>query len=402
MSVYSRNGIFLRHTRDKAFYYWKGQQDFRLRLQLLFACFFLLAFSSMALASRSLPLVTAKAALVVDAHTQKVYFSRSPFLRLPMASTTKIITALLTLEKASLQEKVTVSTRAATTPASKIYLKKGETISVEDLLYATLLKSANDASVALAESVAGSESQFAWMMTRMAHKLGAKNTRFANASGLPAFNHYSTAWDLALLMKHAIKNPQFVQIARTKTYVMDRKPGLRRHLRNHNKLLWQFPGAGAGKTGYTRAAGHCYVGTATRNGKTLIVVVLKSRNLWGDVQRLLEYGFQMIKQQSDIRVAQQTSLDQHSSLGEGDLEDDKDLLYTLQVGAFRDKASAQRLHAQLQKSGHESYIVESELSDGLWYRVRMGTYANIEEAKAFAQQLPGKVIIVPLEDLATQ
>ncbi|RMF91952.1 MAG: hypothetical protein D6736_04295 [Nitrospinota bacterium] len=353
-------------------------------------------------AAPSPPSITAKAAILIDAGTQEELFARNPALRLPMASTTKVMTALLALEKVDLQQKVRVSKHAASIPPSKIYLRPGEVLTVEDLLYAILLSSANDASVALAEALAGSERRFARLMTRRAHSLGAISTRFSNASGLPAPNHYSTVRDLALLMQHAVSHPEFDRIARTKTHTIKRRPGLKRYLRNHNKLLWFFPGAGSGKTGYTRAAGHCFVGTATRYDHTLIVAVLKSRSLWRDVRRLLEYGFQVITHRSNLGlVAGREDEEDSAASGEGaQSEEDDAALYTLQVGAFRNQQRAERLRDRLKRAGYDAYIVQRTFSDGTWYRVRLGAYPDVEAAREFAQGigLERQAIVVPLKN----
>ncbi|MGA2193187.1 MAG: D-alanyl-D-alanine carboxypeptidase family protein [Nitrospirota bacterium] len=237
--------------------------------------------------------ITAKGAVVMDADTGKVIISRSPDYKLPPASTTKVMTAIITLEKARLTDTFRVSRTAADTAPSKVYLRPGDQVTVEALLYAVLLKSANDGAVTLAEGIAGSEDAFARMMTEKAHEIGALNTHFSNASGLPADDHYTTAMDLALILRYAMHDPRFMEIASTKFATLNMGAKEKMLLKNHNRLLWFYDGAGAGKTGYTVAARHCYVGEANCSNTRLIVAVLHSRDLWNDTRKLLDKGFQL-------------------------------------------------------------------------------------------------------------
>ena len=237
--------------------------------------------------------ITAKAAVVMDVATGRVIISKNMDMRLPPASTTKVMTALLALERTRLTDSIRVSRRASDMSPSKINLRPGDEISVEALLYSVLLKSANDAAAALAEGVGGSEDNFARMMTEKARSIGAVNTNFKNASGLPTDNHYSTAYDLALILRYAMQDPHFVEISSTKFATLNLGPKQKMLLKNHNKLLWIYDGAGVGKTGYTVAARHCYVGEANCENTRLIVAILKSSNPWGDVRAMLDMGFQV-------------------------------------------------------------------------------------------------------------
>src|SRR5919201_376233 len=158
------------------------------------------------------PYVSAIAALVMDADTAEILYDKNPHLPLPIASTTKVMTGLLGVERLRPHELVRVSAYAASMEPSKLYLQPGELIDSEDLLQAILLKSANDASAALAEKISGSEEAFARLMSRRAQELGARHTHFANASGLPAEGHYSTAYDLALIFRYAMQRPHFAEI----------------------------------------------------------------------------------------------------------------------------------------------------------------------------------------------
>ena len=243
--------------------------------------------------------LTARAAVLMDAATGKILYQKDSDLRLPPASTTKIMTAILTLESGrKLTDTLTVSKTATRVPATKLYLRPGQTLTIEDLLYGIMLSSANDASMVLAEGIGGSVEHFAELMTKRAHELGAANSHFANPHGLTAADHFSSARDLAVLFRYAMRNPTFREIVQTKissvsskTTVKSKTVARRISVRNHNRLLWNFDGAIGGKTGYTQAAQKCFVGAVARNGNTLIVSILGARDQWGDTKRLLEYGF---------------------------------------------------------------------------------------------------------------
>lgn len=237
--------------------------------------------------------VSAKAAVVMDPATGAVIISKNKDLRLPPASTTKVMSAVVALEKARLSDVFKVSKRASNMSPSKVCLKPGDEITVQALLYSMLLKSANDSAAALAEGVGGSELNFARMMTDKAKEIGAVNTNYMNASGLPISDHYTTAYDLALILSYALKDDRFVAISETKYATLNMGEKYNMLLKNHNKLLWCYEGAGPGKTGYTNAARHCYVGEANSGSIRLVVAVLHSENLWTDVRKLLDKGFEL-------------------------------------------------------------------------------------------------------------
>src|SRR5919108_2131607 len=237
------------------------------------------------------PNPSAAAALIMDAATGGILYEKNAHSPLPMASTTKVMTGLLGVERLRPHEIIQVSAFAASMSPSKLYLRPGELMRADDLLQAILLKSANDASAALAEKISGSEVAFARLMTRRARELGAQNTHFENASGLPMDGHYSTVYDLAILLRYAMQRPDFAEVMQMKTASIESLLGRSWTIRNHNRLLWTFPGALGGKTGWTRASRHCYVGMVEHGGRTLIVSVLASSRLWSDVTELLIYGF---------------------------------------------------------------------------------------------------------------
>lgn len=236
--------------------------------------------------------LSARSALVVDA-SGNVLYQRNPNAKLPPASTTKVLTVLVALEHSNLDDVVKVSKRAARAEPSKIGLKAGETYTVRELCYAALMKSANDACVALAEHIAGSESRFAGMMTRKARLLGARNSHFANSNGLPSPNHYVTAKDLALILNAALQNPVFSRIATTTDIALEWPGHHAAHkVHNKNKLLTQYAYPVLGKTGYTIAARHCYVGQV-QSQNPVTVVLLGSKRLWPEARKLLDMGTQL-------------------------------------------------------------------------------------------------------------
>ena len=242
---------------------------------------------------RRLKKVTAQSVVVMDGISGHLLYARSPDNPRQPASTIKILTGLLAMEALEDEAKVPVSRRAARMPRSKIYLDQRKTYQADDLINAVLLASANDASVALAEWVAGTERKFANLMTRKAQKLGARNTLCRTASGLTARGQYSTARDLAIIFGQAMQNKEFAaRVGKIKTKT---KEGTT--LRNHNKALWSISGAEGGKTGYTRAAQQTYVGQFKRSDDTILVAIMGSNTMWNDIRRLVDYGFAKKRQQ---------------------------------------------------------------------------------------------------------
>lgn len=204
------------------------------------------------------------------------------------ASTTKVMTALLVLEKLSLNSFVKVSQRATLPQPSKLHMKAGDRYRVRDLLYAILLNSANDASVVLAEAVAGSEGKFVEMMNVRAKQIGAKNTKFANSHGLPSGKknpQYTTAFDMYMIFREALKFPFFREAIKTKYQTIYSKSGQKHELRSHNKILFKgWKKDIYGKTGYTKSAGPCFVGTVQKGENTLIIAAFGCPNRWEDIK----------------------------------------------------------------------------------------------------------------------
>ena len=244
-------------------------------------------------AVQALQETSARAAVVMDVNSNRILYSKNMDEKLAMASTTKIMTTLVAIESGRLDEKVTISKRASYMEGSSIYLREGEVHTVNDLLYAIMLRSGNDAATAVAEHIGGSVEGFAEMMNKKAREIGASNTRFANPHGLDAEGHYTTARDLALITSYALKNPLFSTIVSSKKKVMEGPPSENwdRVMINKNKMLWQFDGGDGVKTGFTKKAGRCLVSSATRDGMRLVCVVLNCGPMWDESSALLEYTF---------------------------------------------------------------------------------------------------------------
>lgn len=252
----------------------------------------LLAVSLAAGATPVPPEIAAKSAIVVDSVTGKVLYEKACHTRRPPASTTKMMTAILALEHGSLDEQVCASAHACQTPNSSLHLKPGELLTLRNLLYGLLLRSGNDAAVCVAEHIGGSEQGFVSRMNRRAIELGAKDTHFVNPHGLFKPNHYSTAYDLALIAREAVRYPEFNEIVKTRRTHIERSMNTKdAYLTNHARFLWKFEGADGIKTGYTREAGRCFVGSATREGWRPIAVILKSNEAGDDASTILTFIF---------------------------------------------------------------------------------------------------------------
>ena len=234
--------------------------------------------------------ISARRAVVMDTVGKEILFSRRAEEKSLIASTTKIMTGLLVCERCNVLEPVRIPREAVGIEGSSLYLKEGEVLTVQELLYGMLLRSGNDAAAALAIHTAGSVPAFAELMNRKARELGMKNSHFENPHGLDGKDHRSTALDLAILGTAAMKNPIFARTVGAKTA----KAG-GRVLQNHNKLLWRFPGADGIKTGYTKAAGRILVSSALRQGRRLVAVTIDAPSDWSDHAILLEKGFGRLK-----------------------------------------------------------------------------------------------------------
>ncbi|MBI5167305.1 MAG: D-alanyl-D-alanine carboxypeptidase [candidate division NC10 bacterium] len=247
------------------------------------------------------PQLQASSAILMDKETGQVLYEKDARERRPPASTTKILTALLVLERGKLGDRVRVSAKAASIGGLSLGLKKGQRILLKDLVTGMLLKSANDAALAAAEHVAGSEEAFVDMMNARVRAWGLKDTYFVNSHGLHNPDHYSTAYDLAVIARRALENPAFSRLVRSREATVaigTRRRGRVRVLKNYNRLLNGFEGADGIKTGYTKEAGRTLVASASRGGRQLIAVLLNDPSRWMDAAALLEYGFELLDYQA--------------------------------------------------------------------------------------------------------
>lgn len=230
--------------------------------------------------------VSAEKAIVMDASTGRVLYEKQADRQSLIASTTKIMTALVVCEQCNVLDRMCIPKEAVGIEGSSMYLKEGEVLTLQELLYGMMLSSGNDAATALAIYCGGTVEGFSQMMNDKARMLGLENSHFVNPHGLDAPGHYSTARDLAILAAHAMKNPVFAQTVSTKSVTVGN-----RCMTNHNKLLWQMEDADGVKTGYTRAAGRILVSSAVRQGRRLICVTINDGNDWVDHKTLLNDGF---------------------------------------------------------------------------------------------------------------
>ena len=244
------------------------------------------------------PHVSAYSAILINADTGAVIFEKNSLERRAMASTTKIMTTLLTLEAGDLDKRFKVDSYAIRVEGSSMGLREGDIVTRRALCFGMMLPSGNDAAGAAAVNVAGSVKDFVKLMNERAERLGLKDTRFANPSGLDAAGHYSTAYDMALLTMEALKNRDFAYICKQQSIKTEfGNPPFNRWLYNNNRLLYMYSGAIGVKTGFTDNAGRCLVSAAERDGVTLIAVTLRAPNDWKDHSSMFDYGFSVVKNQ---------------------------------------------------------------------------------------------------------
>ena len=256
----------------------------------------IIVFVSLPIATTALE-VSAKAAVVICGDTGEVLFSKNHNERLPMASTTKIMTGLLLCEYGNLNREITITADMVMVEGSSMGLLVGDKVTLHDLLYGLMLASGNDAANTIAIIMAGSIGDFAELMNRKAKEIGLKDTNFVTPSGLDDENHYTTAYDLAMLAKYAMRNEDFATAVGSKSAVLNYgNPPYRRTLTNHNKLLKSVEGCVGVKTGFTKKSGRCLVSAVKRDGKYVIAVTLNAPNDWQDHKNMLEYGLSKIIQ----------------------------------------------------------------------------------------------------------
>ena len=247
--------------------------------------------------------VSARRAYVLDAVSGRVLFSRSADERSLIASTTKIMTALIVCEQCNVLDRMRIPKEAVGIEGSSMYLKEGEVLTLQELLYGLMLSSGNDAAVALAIYCGGTVEGFAELMNDKARNLGLTGTHFENPNGLDSPGHYSTARDLAKLAAYAMKKPIFYKTVSAKSVRIGE-----RCLTNHNKLLWKLEGADGVKTGFTKAAGRILVSSATRQGRRIIGVTIDAPDDWNDHCQLLNEGFARYQDRQIVQAGQRVSV----------------------------------------------------------------------------------------------
>lgn len=301
--------------------------------------------------------VSAASAIVLEASTGRVLYEKDAHNKMPMASTTKVMTAIVALEYGNLDDVVTVSKNASGVEGSSIWLSVGEKMTLSDMLYGLMLASGNDAAVAIAEHVGGSLDGFIELMNAKAQEIGAYNTHFANPNGLPADGHYTTAYDLALICAYAMQNENFCEIVKTQYKTLPWEGHeWDRVVKNKNKILWNYDGGNGIKTGYTREAGRCLTAAAQRNGMQLVSVVLCAPDMFNDSMALMDYGFQNYQN----RVIMETGEFIGDVTVEEGMEDsfsvytDKDIVYPLTDAEYE----------QIKRSVHLEEKVKAPVNKG--------------------------------------
>lgn len=237
--------------------------------------------------------LSAESCILMDSNTGRILYEKNSHNKMPMASITKIMTALIALEEGSLKDIITINAQSAGVEGSSIYLRENEEVTLEDLLYGLMLRSGNDSAVAIALHIGDTVEGFVELMNKKAKKIGALNTNFVNPNGLHNDDHYSTAYDMALITREAFLYNEFEKIVGTKTYVSSRNEN--NYYQNKNETLWRYEGGDGVKTGYTTKSGRCLVSSAKRSEMRLISVVIRANDWFNDNYKLLNYGFDNFK-----------------------------------------------------------------------------------------------------------
>ncbi len=252
------------------------------------------------------PVVAAASAILMDVDTGHILYSKNPHKRLPNASTTKIMTAILLIERCKLTDKIKASKKACDTPYTSLHLRPGETVTAKDLLMALMVRSANDTAVAAAEHIGGDVGRFAKLMNKKASLIGCKDTHFITPNGLYEPGHYSSAYDLCLMARYGFRYPIFNEVIRTRKYFVESRNKNREDLAvfSHSRFLRDYPGADGVKSGYTKQARKCYVGSATRDGWRLVSAVLGSPDANTDTAVMMDYGFATFELKDVVKANQ--------------------------------------------------------------------------------------------------
>jgi D-alanyl-D-alanine carboxypeptidase (penicillin-binding protein 5/6) len=251
--------------------------------------------------------ITADSYLLVEKDSFTVIAGKDYHRSLPPASTTKVLTTILALERLDEEQTIVPTKKVLSIPASKLSLFPGRPYKAADLIKGAMVESANDAAYSLSVAIAGSEEKFAEMMNEKAHEIGAFDSNFENASGLYVPGHFTSAYDLALIFRYALDNKRFQEIIGTKYFFFNRGDADVRYM-NHNRLLFCFAPSIGGKTGFTHASKHCYVGAFEKEGKTYILSILGSRNLWTDAVSVLQQIYTEVPTQREISLVKASNI----------------------------------------------------------------------------------------------
>ncbi|ANC77730.1 D-alanyl-D-alanine carboxypeptidase [Fictibacillus phosphorivorans] len=296
------------------------------------------------------PGVSASAAVLMEQSSGRVLYGRNEHRPMRIASITKIMTAILAIESGKMNDTVTITESASRTEGSSLYLKPGEKIPLKDLVYGLMLRSGNDSAVAIAEHVGGSLDGFSYLMNQKAEEIGMKHTRFRNPHGLDTHeDHYSTAYDMAVLTRYAMNNDTFKDVSSTKVYRSE-QTGEKwdRVWRNKNKMLKLYEYSTGGKTGYTKRAKRTLVSTAEKDGMELIAVTLNDPNDWDDHRNLFEWGFHSFKMTELIKEGEISGIKDKGYKGK--VEAARTFTYPLQKEEVGQISSSIQLY-ELPKSG---------------------------------------------------
>lgn len=360
------------------------------RIAQVFLFFGLIAAAAAPACGATSKIVSARAGIVIDRATGEVLWSYNPDKKLPPASTTKVVTAALALHSGRLDESFRVTRLASREPPSKIALRAGWEVELEDLIYAIMLNSANDASVVIAEGISGSVEAFSARMNVFAYSLGATNSHFRNPNGLPAEGHLSTVRDLATIFDYALDNAAFKKILGTGVTAIRPTSGSRKRitLRSKNRLLTKYQYKVIGKTGYTRAAKKCFVGSATADGREIVFAILGSDDLWGDVRRLVEFGMEGGREplpRTQLHLAAAPRGNQ--SFGSGDSDEAPGGPFYVRVATFKGRSYATRLETELRRDGLPARVYTIHRSGRALYRVSVGGYPSKRAAGRVQNQI---------------
>lgn len=259
-------------------------------MTFLFCSVVLVSLSSVVCAQQ-MPCITARSAVLYDCDTGQILYAKMPNLKRAPASTVKLLTAMVAMDRLALSEVITIPHFVNSIEPRKLNLRPGERYYVRDLIRASLMYSANDAAETLADAAGGSRAGFARLMNEKARSIGCTNSNYVRASGLPANNQYSTSYDMALVMKEIQKYPFIIDTLKIRGISFQSLGGRRIYIKSHNRMLWRDSREVIGKTGWTRAASHCFVGHVRVGSRKVVVSMLGSSNMWADVKKLADFPF---------------------------------------------------------------------------------------------------------------